>query len=75
MVYRGVLTLHEGDLLVLSDIRDRSYTQSVHKRVIGKLTRIQPMVGVFAGAATATSLLLVSTYVYSALEVIRMRIH
>lgn len=73
MVYRGMLTLHENVQVVLTDVIERSFTHAVHRVVSSRLTKIQPAVGVFAGATVAMSFLLVSAYFYNALEVIHTR--
>jgi hypothetical protein len=73
MIYRGIITMHEGDPLVLNEVRARSHTHAVHKVVIRKLFRSQPILGVFASATTVMSVLLTSIYVYHAVEVIHAR--
>jgi hypothetical protein len=73
MIYRGMLMLHESMQVVLSDVTECSFTHAVHRVVIGRLTKIEPAVGVFAGATVAMSFLLVSAYFYNALEVIHTR--
>jgi hypothetical protein len=75
MVYRGTLTMHEGNQLVLDDVMRNSYTQAVHAKVVQKKNRIEPLVRVFTGATAVMSLVLVSFYVYNALHVIATRVH
>lgn len=75
MVYRGTLTMHEGDQLVLDDVTRSSYTQSVHENAVRKVARITPLVRVFTGATAVMSLALVSFYVYDAVRVLSIRVH
>jgi hypothetical protein len=75
MVYRGTLSMHEGDQLVLDDVTRGSYTQAVHENVVRKLSRIEPLVRIFTGATAVMSLLLVSFYVYNALHILNTRVH
>jgi hypothetical protein len=75
MVYRGTLSMHEGEQLVLDDVTRSSYTQAVHENVVRKLSRIEPLVRIFTGATAVMSLLLVSVYVYNALHILNTRVH
>ncbi len=75
MVYGGMLRMHEGAVLVLSEVTANSYTQAVHEIVIKIQARMQPALRAFGGATAVLSLLLVSTYVYNAAEIIRSRMH
>jgi hypothetical protein len=74
-VYCGILSLHEGSPLVLSEVTANSYSQVVHKIVVRMQLRIQPTMHAVSGAAAALSLLLVSTAVYNAAEILRARMH
>ena len=67
LVYRAQLTRYEDDQLFLSDAvrvddRERQVT------IVRKLNRVQPLVRIVGGAATAMSICMLSSYVWDAIK-------
>ena len=67
LVYRAQLTRYEDDQLFLNDAI-RTEEQQLQLTIVRKLNRVQPLVRIVGGAATAMSICMLSIYVWDAIK-------
>ena len=70
LMYRGQLTRYEDEQLFLND-KVKQNEQELQTKIVRRVTRIEPFVRAFGGAAGLITALVVGMYVYNAWLTIR----